>query len=65
MLFCMAEYCDTLQSKEERNREYKVRLSRGAILHLLDGFFSLHTVARAPYRVKKEIFFCETDLISY
>jgi hypothetical protein len=36
MFFCMAEYCDTLQSKEERNREYKLCLSRGTILHLLD-----------------------------
>jgi hypothetical protein len=32
----MAEYCDSLQSKEERNREYKLCLSRGTILHLLD-----------------------------
>jgi len=36
MFFCMAEYCDTLQSKEERNREHKLCLSRGTILHLLD-----------------------------
>ena len=40
MLFCMAEYCDTLQSKEERNREYKLCLSKGTIVHLLDGFSS-------------------------
>jgi len=36
MFFCMAEYCDTLQSKEERNREYKLCLNRGTIVHLLD-----------------------------
>ena len=46
MLFCMAEYCDTLQSKEERNREYKLCLSRGTILHLLDGIFSLFITTR-------------------
>jgi len=34
--FCMAECCDTLQSKEERNREYKLCLNKGTIVHLLD-----------------------------
>jgi len=34
----MAEYCDTLQSKEERNREYEACLSERAILRLLDRF---------------------------
>jgi hypothetical protein len=33
----MAEYCDTLQSKEERNREYEACLSGRAILRLLDA----------------------------
>ncbi len=33
--FYMAEYCDTLQSKEKRNREYKVCLNDRA-LRLLD-----------------------------
>jgi hypothetical protein len=32
----MAEYCDTLQSKEKRNREYKACLNERAILRLLD-----------------------------
>jgi hypothetical protein len=33
---CMAECCDTPQSKEGSNREYKVCLSIRAIVHLLD-----------------------------
>jgi len=36
MFFHMAEYCDTPQSKERRNREYKVCLNERAILCLLD-----------------------------
>ena len=36
MLFYMAEYCDTPQSKERRNREHKARLNERAILRLLD-----------------------------
>ena len=36
MFFHMAEYCDTLQSKEERNREHKACLNERAILRLLD-----------------------------
>jgi len=36
MFFHMAEYCDTLHSKEKRNREYKACLNERAILHLLD-----------------------------
>jgi len=36
MFFHMAEYCDTLQSKEERNRENKACLNERAILRLLD-----------------------------
>ena len=43
----MAEYCDTPQSKERGNREYKVCLSRGTILHLLDGFSLLFTGTRS------------------
>ena len=35
-LFYMAEYCDTLQSKEKRNREHKACLNERAILRLLD-----------------------------
>ncbi len=34
--FYMAEYCDTLQSKEERNREHKACLNERAIVRLLD-----------------------------
>jgi len=34
---CMVEYCDTPQSKEGSNREYKVCLSIRAIVHLLDS----------------------------
>ena len=34
---CMAECCDTPQSKEGSNREYKVCLSIRAIVHLLDS----------------------------
>ncbi len=36
MFFHMAEYCDTLQSKEKRNWENKVCLNERAILRLLD-----------------------------
>ena len=36
MFFRMAEYCDTPQSKERRNREYKVCLKERTILRLLD-----------------------------
>ena len=39
MFFHIAEYCDTLQSKEKRNREYKVCLNERAI-GLLDYEFS-------------------------
>ncbi len=35
-LFYKAEYCGTPQSKERRNREYKVCLNERAILRLLD-----------------------------
>ena len=36
MFFHMAEYCDTPQLKERRNREYKACLNERAILRLLD-----------------------------
>jgi hypothetical protein len=36
MFVHMAEYCDTLQSKEKRNRENKACLNERAILRLLD-----------------------------
>jgi hypothetical protein len=36
MFLHMAEYCDTPQSKERRNREYKACLNERAILRLLD-----------------------------
>jgi len=36
MFFHMAEYCDTPQSKEGRNREHKACLNERAILRLLD-----------------------------
>jgi len=39
MFFRMAEYCDTLQSKEKRNREHKVCINERAILRLLDQEF--------------------------
>jgi len=36
----MAEYCDTTQTKERRNWEYKVCLNeRGIVLRLLDHVF--------------------------
>ena len=38
---CMAECCDTPQSKEGSNREYKVCLSIRAIVHLLDSGLEL------------------------
>jgi len=41
----MAEYCDTLQSKEKRNREHKACLNERAILRLLD-----HCVTRKSGR---------------
>ena len=37
--FHMAEYCDTPQSKEGRNREHKACLNERAILRLLDHDF--------------------------
>ena len=40
MFFHMAEYCDTPQSKERRNRENKACLNEGTILRLLDHEFS-------------------------
>jgi hypothetical protein len=36
MFFHMVEYCDTLQSKEKRNREHKACLNERAIVRLLD-----------------------------
>ena len=39
MFLHMAEYCDAPQSKERRNREYKVCLNESAILRLLDHGF--------------------------
>ena len=36
MFSYMAKYCDTPQSKEGRNREYKACLNERAILRLLD-----------------------------
>jgi hypothetical protein len=36
MFFHMVEYCDTLQSKEKRNREHKACLTERNILRLLD-----------------------------
>jgi len=41
--FYMAEYCDTPQSKEKSNREYKSCLSARNILRLLDHGFSIST----------------------
>jgi hypothetical protein len=40
MFFHMAEYCDTPQSKERRNRENKACLNERTILRLLDHEFS-------------------------
>lgn len=36
MFIYMAEYCDTLQSKERRSWEYKVYLNEGTLLCPLD-----------------------------
>jgi hypothetical protein len=36
MFFHMAEYCDTPESKDRRNREHKPCLNERAILRLLD-----------------------------
>jgi hypothetical protein len=41
MFFHMAEYCDTLQSKEERNGKHKACLNERAILRLLDHHVTL------------------------
>ena len=43
-VLCMAEYCDTPQSKEGRNWEYKVCLSNRAIVHLLDNYVNKNKV---------------------
>jgi len=58
MFFHLAEYCDTPQSKERRNREYKVCLNERAILRLLDHEFSknsdvLKLVGRVPFLCDK------------
>jgi hypothetical protein len=47
--FYKAEYCDTLQSKEGRNVEYKVCLNKRAS-HLLDKFSNKNTgcLQRSP-----------------
>jgi hypothetical protein len=45
MFFHMAEYCDTLQSKEKRSWEYKARLNERAILRLLDHDVTLKNEA--------------------
>ena len=41
---CKVEYCDTPQSKEGSNWEYKVCLRIRAIVHLLDEFYTLNKV---------------------
>jgi hypothetical protein len=48
MFFHMAEYCDTPQSKERRNREYKVCLNERAILRLLDYPMLLLSLIPSP-----------------
>ena len=55
----MAEYCDTPQSKERRNREYKVCLNERAILRLLDQEFLKNSNI---LRLRKRVFF---DIVSY
>ena len=58
--FYMAEYCDTLQSKEKRNREYKVCLNDRA-LRLLDHNV---TVKRSVFRLLKDVtFHCSTAFV--
>ncbi|MEJ2648901.1 MAG: hypothetical protein P8016_10895, partial [Sedimentisphaerales bacterium] len=54
-VLCMAEYCDTPQSKEGRNWEYKVCLSNRAIVHLLDNYFE--------NIVLKQVIFLEEKII--
>ena len=57
MFFHMAEYCDTLQSKEKRNWENKACLNERAILRLLDHdvpwsqqcFFAIEKSAMSLY----------------
>jgi len=46
------EYCDTLQSKDRRNREYKVCLNVGAILRLLDNLEQ--NAQRPPAKIARE-----------
>jgi len=62
MFFHMAEYCDTLQSKEERNRENKVCLNERAILRLLDqtvtwksGCFLVHEKGKSAGDYKRRL----------
>jgi hypothetical protein len=45
MFFHMAEYCDTLQSKEKRHREHKACLNERAILRLLDQCVTMSIAA--------------------
>jgi len=55
MFFHMAEYCDTPQSKERRNREYKVCLNERAILRLLDPVFQFKiTVSTLATRMQRK-----------
>ena len=44
MLLHMAEYCDTPESKDRRNREYKACLRKGAIPRLLDHDITLSRI---------------------
>jgi hypothetical protein len=68
LTFCrsyMTEYFEAYKFKEVRNCEYKVCLSRGAILHLLDVFSLLFTDVRLAVKRQSERLIFKTDLIFY
>jgi hypothetical protein len=60
MFFHMAEYCDTLQSKVKRNREYKACLNERA-LRLLDQRVTMSIVVSLAFEkcvMSLYVYFC-------
>jgi len=55
MLFYMAEYCDTPQSKERSNWEYKLCLNKRAILRLLDRTVTPKWAQKQQQRIKSTL----------
>ena len=60
----MSEYCDAPQSKEKRNREYKVCLCERTILRLLDQGFIENIEIAADISRFKNVDFTNIDIHS-